>query len=753
MHLAGLPVPPSGVVTTDVYRRLAADPAVVPVLDRCRHGETVPADEIDRAFAAATMGRADRADIAALAQRLGRGDGIALRSSATVEDLGASSFAGQYRSVLRVDPDDEDLVVESVAAVCASLWHPAPRAYRRHLGIDDASAAMAVLVMAMVPARTAGVVFTADPGGEEGAARIEWVDGTAEDLVAGARTGGDLVVARVHPSGAETALGPALGSALSLALRAEAVAGCAQDVEWAWDGDKTWLVQARPVTTDRPLADDLDDPIDPELDLTTAAIDEVLPGVLAPLTWGIASHVVEQALRSLMAGLGALPPEPDGPVPVVRRVRGRAAMAVGPVGHLGRRVPHSSASEVIDAFVGLDPGAAAEGRTPRPWRPWRWVHDARVLRVEARTTRSALIVIEVAGRLSAEPTDLGARDDRDLVAYELRLVDLGVRAAIAQVGVAASAVAARDRLLAALGGGLRPDDARRAADLFVAGAGVVAPAPLEASAACFAGPTWAELGQEPPRGRDATEDRDAHALDQLLAAVPDPAEDHDAWLTAPLRLRRVERCATDALDRLRLRERAKRALLTIGGEVRRTHLEMGARLADRGALVDASDVDLLLPSELHAVLLGGPAVAPATLARRRRAAERNRRAGPLPVRFRGVPEPETLPGTTGGRLVGTSLSPGWHRGRAVYVESSRAGIPPGSVLVAVSTDPSWSPLFLDAGAIVVERGGTLSHTAILARELGVPAVSGVALAPDLVDGLELTVDGDEGVVVVHRDPA
>jgi pyruvate,water dikinase len=74
----------------------------------------------------------------------------------------------------------------------------------------------------------------------------------------------------------------------------------------------------------------------------------------------------------------------------------------------------------------------------------------------------------------------------------------------------------------------------------------------------------------------------------------------------------------------------------------------------------------------------------------------------------------------------------------------------GDVLVARTTDPSWSPLFLQAGAIVVEEGGPLSHAAIVARELGIPAVLNVPGALARLEGgdHEVSVDGDEGTVVV-----
>ena len=84
------------------------------------------------------------------------------------------------------------------------------------------------------------------------------------------------------------------------------------------------------------------------------------------------------------------------------------------------------------------------------------------------------------------------------------------------------------------------------------------------------------------------------------------------------------------------------------------------------------------------------------------------------------------------------------------LHDSAATLEEGAILVAAATDASWSPLFVRAGAIVVDRGGPLSHAAILARELGVPAVLNVTAASRTLDGKRLTVDGDAGIVVVHE---
>ncbi len=77
----------------------------------------------------------------------------------------------------------------------------------------------------------------------------------------------------------------------------------------------------------------------------------------------------------------------------------------------------------------------------------------------------------------------------------------------------------------------------------------------------------------------------------------------------------------------------------------------------------------------------------------------------------------------------------------------------GDVLVAPSTDPGWTPLFLRASAIVMETGGYLSHGAVVAREFGIPAVVNVRdVMAQIRDGDQLRVDGDRGVVT-HLPPS
>ncbi len=80
-----------------------------------------------------------------------------------------------------------------------------------------------------------------------------------------------------------------------------------------------------------------------------------------------------------------------------------------------------------------------------------------------------------------------------------------------------------------------------------------------------------------------------------------------------------------------------------------------------------------------------------------------------------------------------------------------AYLEPGEILVAPSTDPGWTPLFLTASGLVMEMGGAVSHGAVVAREYGIPAVVGVPGATErITTGQCITVDGSAGMVFLER---
>ncbi|MEA5558037.1 PEP/pyruvate-binding domain-containing protein [Nodularia spumigena] len=748
----GIAVPATAVVTATAYRRFLEAPAIGDLVGAIRGGSPVEAAEVDRVFGAVEFPPEVAQEVIAAARAVSGGCDLAVRSSATVEDLAGASFAGQYRSVLAVEPQDAGALLDAVRAVFASLWHPAPCAYRAALGIDDSDAAMAAVLMQMVPAKRAGVVFTVDPGGAPDTARVEAVDGLAESLVSGQQTPDAWTVSRGR-SGFDGPVEIAL--ALEAALTIERHAGMPQDVEWAWDGEHLWIVQARPITTGGDLdGDGFDSAVD-DAELTTAGIGEMLPGVLPPLRWQINAHLVNEAFRRLVADLGVETQLADPrPRPFVRRVRGRAAMDLDALRDLAVRLPGGSAEELERQYFGSRrPGRPAAAPATEVTRREAIAHDLRALRIQRRSSVDAEVTIHAMARFGDRPC-LDAWDVPALLAYLFRLVDLGVRAVAAELEVAASATSSYRKIELLLIGHLGDEAAGRWAERVTAGRGIAASVSPTASAAVFAGPTWIELGTEPPtsemlgRGVHADPFAAEDDLMTLLASVPSWGS---SGLRTALRRRGLGQVIDAAVTLLRRREATKAALMELGGEVRRVILEIGARLVEAGVLDDPADIELLTMAELRAGCRGD-GIAPNDLARRRRWLDRYRAEPPLPIRFSGMPTPEPVALPDGGRLEGWAASPGRLRGLGVVVDApTDTHFPPGAVLVAAATDASWSPLFVKAGAVVVERGGPLSHAAILARELGVPAVSNVAGATQLLSGRSVTVDGDLGVVVVHDD--
>ncbi|MCL6451617.1 MAG: hypothetical protein K6T75_10030 [Acetobacteraceae bacterium] len=171
---------------------------------------------------------------------------FAVRSSAAHEDAPRRSFAGVYRS--RLDLSGFDEVCAAVAG-CWRAYYSFP-AIAARLRADDFSPEpeLALIVQEMVPAVLAGVAFTRGPGGQGGAV-VEYVAGAGEALVSGA------AAPRVYRPGAgPRPQGPearALAGAARAASRARAILGCDVDLEWAWDGRRLYVLQARHITGPR----------------------------------------------------------------------------------------------------------------------------------------------------------------------------------------------------------------------------------------------------------------------------------------------------------------------------------------------------------------------------------------------------------------------------------------------------------------------------------------------------------------------
>jgi pyruvate,water dikinase len=200
-----------------------------------------------------------------------------------------------------------------------------------------------------------------------------------------------------------------------------------------------------------------------------------------------------------------------------------------------------------------------------------------------------------------------------------------------------------------------------------------------------------------------------------------------------------------------MRETHKDYLVRVLAHVRAQLAVVGAELADAGRLAQPEDVFFLDLVQVRAALAGADFRAVVT--QRREDYERELRRRQVPrIMLSDGSLPEALAtadrSSADGQLTGTPASAGTVTAPArVVLDPVGAQLEPGEILVAPSTDPGWTPLFLTAGGLVMEMGGANSHGAVVAREYGIPAVVGV---PDatlrITTGQRITVHGATGLV-------
>ena len=289
---AGFPVPAGFCVTTAAYALFSERAGLEPILEElAAQVRTHPTHQ--RELAAAARAALLQAPLpsevvqavtsAYLTLFQGVPVPVAVRSSATAEDLPSASFAGQQETFLNII--GIEAVLDAVQRCFASLWTDRATSYRHNLGIDPRTVRLAVVVQRMVEAQVAGVLFTANPlTGKRRESVIEANPGLGEAVVSGAtnpdhfivrtpsgeiierRLGDKHVIIQAAPGGGTREVevdartpGACLSDAQVRALaelgaRVEAQYGVPQDIEWAIDpSGQIFLLQARPITTLFPL--------------------------------------------------------------------------------------------------------------------------------------------------------------------------------------------------------------------------------------------------------------------------------------------------------------------------------------------------------------------------------------------------------------------------------------------------------------------------------------------------------------------
>lgn len=244
------------------------------------------------------------------------------------------------------------------------------------------------------------------------------------------------------------------------------------------------------------------------------------------------------------------------------------------------------------------------------------------------------------------------------------------------------------------------------------------------------------------------------AAKELRQALGDGAE----------QLATLELGLRSAKDTIPLREQTKANAVVVVNEVRLAVRELGRRGVQAGRLDEPEDVMMLLANELD-TYVADPAALSETITERLVGYRALFDIEPPFIIAKDVPplaqwkrrlRDRGAAATEGTVLTGVGGSAGSHTGRARVIKdlAEAVALEPGEVMVAPLTDAAWTPLFLVAGAVVVDMGALNSHAVVVSREVGLPCVLSVTDATSVItDGMLLTVDGTAGTVTIDAVPA
>jgi pyruvate,water dikinase len=790
---AGFPVPPGFCVTTAAYRRVA-DPELLATLEPDRAREALLATQIPDDLAA---------EIRAAYERLGPNVPVAVRSSATAEDLPFASFAGQQDTFLNVIGAAD--VLDAVRRCWASLWTDRAVSYRASNGIDHRTVYLAVVVQRMVDSAVSGVMFTANPvTGKRRQVVIDASPGLGEAVVSGAvnpdhfvldgdtiveRSLGDKKLAiRSRPGGGtEQLAGEAddqpcltdeqLRELARLGMAVEDHYGTPQDTEWAIDADGALhLTQARPITTLFPLPDR---PSHDPVPLHVYFCFSLAQGLERPIT-----PLGRSAFREISTSVFRI---------IIGNPRSTSFVEAGEriffdfTNIMRSRVGRNVATTLLglmeartaEVLISLSDDPRLSITQPSPWPSikrmarlsWQFRIPLRFLRALVSPERAVADTLALEQQMRSRAAGLSVEEAlRQCVVPFLPKIAPVPLAGFAMLGLAGKLVRTEPGELQTILRGL-PNNVTTEMDLALWRLGQEIRKDPNAR-------KQLEAGQRPPQ-LDAFLDRWGHrAVAEIDLGVPRWSDDpthiigvlrnylrlDDDKLAPDAMFARGAAEAEKMIDQLAhragwrgpivrwalrrtrllagLREYPKYVVITLFGLLRTRILEE----ADTLDLESRDDVVYLTFDEIR----HPPADVRGVVEQRKEVFARELRRRHIPrILLSDGTEPEAARGPVApGDLTGTPASAGRITGTArVVMDPIGAHLEPGEILVAPSTDPGWTPLFLTAGGLVMEMGGANSHGAVVAREYGIPAVVGVREAvARIATGDRISVDGSTGVV-------
>lgn len=750
--------------------------------------------------------------------KVGEGDlAVAVRSSATAEDLPEMSFAGQQETYLNIQSAEQ--VLAAVKRCWASLWTARAIGYRARHNIASADLSLAVVVQELVAADAAGILFTAHPlTGARDQVMINAAWGLGEAIVSGMVTPDTISVAKESgaiikqviaeknvmtvriPEGTREEAVPEdkrmlavltseqVGELTRLGLRIERLYDQPMDIEWALKDGQFFIVQARPITTlhsSSATPEDWNDSLASDSLWTNGNLGEAVPDVMTPCTWSLIQIFMSEATSPMFA---------------------QGIKEYHPIGNIGGRFyMNISLTATIAGMFGMGKKslmAAVEesfGRVPASMEvPLLPISRVRLLRtmasiiirlvprvrsnqkqlptflVEAPTHCEELHAqiqalssmadllhlwqtdLEPFFRTSSAMLEAATRKDRDSL-FKVRS-DLRKIVGEADANALLSGLTVGGNHLASLGlllGLAQVERGEIDRATFVRQYGHRGPHEFEVALPRLAeDPHWidqqlTDLREAPINVQTLLQ----HQKEEQAAAWKRFQQQH------PRQAVRMQHRIAKATNVFYRREATRSEVIRVFWVLRVFVLRAGELTGQGDALFFLTIAEIL-------IVLGGDKTVLTPIPNRRTTYERYCTLPAYPALIRGHFDPFTWAADPQRRsdvfdascakhmqtntiITGFSGVEGVIEGLARVITTIDEGsqLHTGEILVTTVTNVGWTPLFPRAAAIVTDIGAPLSHAAIVARELGIPAVVGCGDATmRLHTGDYIRVNGQQGTV-------
>ncbi|NEP56525.1 MAG: pyruvate phosphate dikinase PEP/pyruvate-binding protein [Symploca sp. SIO2G7] len=712
---------------------------------------------------------------------------LVVRSSAVGEDGEFASAAGVYQSVLHVT--SPYALQEAITTVLASYRTPVAAQYRQDRSLPDIS--MAVLIQQQIRGVFSGVAFSRDPIAQQGEAiLIEGLPGDATKVVSGQVTPEQYrvylqesavalkdssldrrgenecatsecnLVSQIEGSGD---LPPALIQQVAILAREleNRYHGIPQDIEWTYDGQQLWLLQARPITTLQPI-------------WTRKIAAEVIPGLIRPLTWsinrpltcGIWGEIFTLVLGKRAAGLdfnqtatlhyshayfnatllGQIFRRMGLPAESLEFLTRGAKFSKPPISSTLRNVP--GLLRLLGKEWSLEKDFELDYQQ-------QFVPTLSQLSAQSLSQLSPLalleridLILEVLKRATyysiLAPLSSSLRQAllrvKDTELDNSQTPEVASLRSLAQIAADARLLLSEEQVISDSGASLfttlaeSPDGQSivEQFEQFLENYGY-----LSEVATDIAVPTW----KEDPRA--------VRRLFSQFLSNPPPASLPPKQQSLRAQLVQV---------RLDLKGRVTQVYSQLLAQLRWSFVALETTWLQEGLLSEPGEIFFLEFAQIRSLVADTDSPLkqqlPQFLQQRRSQLEQNRQLATIPSLVYGNNPPApvvSISPATHRQLQGIGASPGKVEGWVKVVKDLQAfgNIDRQTILVVPYTDSGWAPLLAQSGGFIAEVGGRLSHGAIVAREYGIPAVMDIHNAIQMLqDGQRVRIDGQLGIVEV-----